>query len=338
MHYDTRNGTTRKRGYRFLKPMNHLAECAASCPGSPPCEISLSEVLRRFEQEAQSGICNTGRYRCAYLTWGKGPPLVFIHGMGDAALSYAPVMARLTGHFRCIAYALPAGGPDGARLDRYTHADLAADLFALLDHLGLRQSYVMGSSFGSMIALTAAHQRPERLPRLALQGGFARRPLAPAEVLLARLMRHCWVRQRAMPLHRVLRRHMAFASFASRPAEVWDFFEQNTTADPLAVLAYRALMIHVTDLRPLLPAIRQPVLLVCGDGDHLVGRQCEQELEEGLPNSGRVVLPDCGHFPHFTDPEPFAQLLHAFFTPRPKQSPIDRPSCFSSVAAPGLAV
>ena len=37
-------------------------------------------------------------------------------------------------------------------------------------------------------------------------------------------------------------------------------------------MARRALLLHRVDLRPLLPAIRQPVLLVCGSHDPLVGK------------------------------------------------------------------
>ena len=45
------------------------------------------------------------------------------------------MMAALRRQFRCVGYELPEGGPDGARLSRYQHADLVSDLFALLDPL-----------------------------------------------------------------------------------------------------------------------------------------------------------------------------------------------------------
>ena len=40
---------------------------------------------------------------------------------------------------------------------------------------------------------------------------------------------------------------------------------------PLAAFAARVMMLHQLDLRPVLPAIRQPMLLVCGDSDPLIG-------------------------------------------------------------------
>src|SRR5262245_43219860 len=159
-----------------------LAGAAGS--GEPPPPLPLRNALERFEREATRGICDTGRYRCRYYAWGEGPPLVFVPGLSDDALSFVLPIALLSRHFRCVAYDLPAGGADGARLDRYRHRDLVADLFALMDHVGARRGYLFGSSFGSTVALAALHAAPERLPRGILQGGFAHRPLAWAEVAL----------------------------------------------------------------------------------------------------------------------------------------------------------
>jgi hypothetical protein len=52
----------------------------------------------------------------------------------------------------------------------------------------------------------------------------------------------------------------------------------------VALLAQRALVLHGVDLRPRLPEIRQPILLVCGDCDPLVGSACAAELLMGLPH------------------------------------------------------
>src|SRR5262249_47358479 len=120
-----------------------------ACVASAPAPIALAEALARFRQEAVTGVCDTGRYRCPYWVWGTGPAFLFIPGLSDDARSFVLLVSPLAPHFRCIAYALPAGRGDGARWGRYRHADLVADALTLLDHLQVRQSYVLGSSFGS---------------------------------------------------------------------------------------------------------------------------------------------------------------------------------------------
>lgn len=271
----------------------------------------------RFEREAIRGVCDTGRYRCPYFTWGQGPPLVIIPGLADQAQTFVMLCALLSERFRCISYDLPAGRADGAHLGGYNHEHLVDDLFALLDRLDVRQSYVLGSSFGGTIALAALRRAPERLPRAILQGGFARRPLAPAEVLLASMARYWPWPMRRLPFRRSLLARCHAAPFAGRPPEVWEFFVERWGSLPMSAVAQRGLMVHRLDLRPILPEVRQPVLLVCGDGDPLVNRQCEAELLAGLPNARRVEIADCGHNPQYTHPEALAELVHQFLTPPP---------------------
>lgn len=277
--------------------------------------LPLKDIFARFEREAVHGVVDTGRYRCRYYTWGEGPPLLLIPGLANNSRSFVLLASLLARSYRCIAYDPPLGRNDGARLRRYTHADLVADVWALLDHLGVERSYVFGSSFGSTVALAALHSRPERLPRGILQGGFAYRPLAPAEVWLARLARYLPGSMRHLPRRDRILRRGHYAPFAARPAEVWEYFVNHTGEFPLAAVGSYALLLHQVDLRPDLPNIRQPVLLVCGERDPLVSKGCEDVLLRGLPNALRVELSACGHMPLFTHPEVLADVMNRFLTP-----------------------
>lgn len=294
---------------------HEVVDGASSCPASCSSFLNLAEAVQRFQREAHCGVCHTGRYGCAYYTWGSGPPLLLIPGLSDDARSFVLLCALLSKHFRCIAYDLPTGASDGARLSRYGHADLVTDAFTLLDHVGARQSYVFGASFGSTIALAALRAQPQRLPRAVLQGGFARRPLAPAEVLLANLARYWSGPMRALPFYIATMSLPHYGPFRSRSADIWEYFLNRWGSPPMAAVARRALLLHRIDLRPMLPAIRQPVLLACGDRDPLVSPECEEVLLRGLPNARRVELANCGHNPQFTHPEVLADIVRQFLTP-----------------------
>jgi 3-oxoadipate enol-lactonase len=293
--------------------MNDPSACnPISCPA---WSLSLAGALDRFDREATRGVCATGSYRCSYYTWGDGPPLLFFHGLSDNARSFIPLAALLSGHFRCIAYDLPAGKGDGARLGRYQHLDLVADARTLLDHLGVRQSYLYGASFGSTIALLLARDSPERVPRLVLQSGFARRPLAPAERWLARLMRFCSWPMAVLPLRKAISHKVNARCFPAEAPELWDFFLTNTGSNPIAAVAHRALLIDQCDLRGSLSQVRQPVLLICGDADRIVNRSCEEVLLAGLPRVARAELSHCGHFAHLTHTAAVAEIVRRFLTP-----------------------
>ncbi len=271
--------------------------------------LVLHNCLGRWRTEARHGVLDTGRYRCRYVAWGRGPALMLIPGMGLDAIGFVMLMARLQTDFCCISFDLPNGEADGARVTSYQHAELVADLFALLDHLSIRECILLGSSFGSTIALAALHAQPGRFPRAILQGGFARRPLAWAEVLAASFCRFVPGRVAHLPLVRQVLDRAHRASFRDREPEVWDFFVQESLRAPLRAFASRALLIHRIDLRPILSAIKQPVLMICGDHDPLVGKECAAELKDGLPHVTRGEIENCGHMPQLTHPEVMAEIV-----------------------------
>ncbi len=223
---------------------------------APECaqRLVLRECIERRAREAEFGVCDTGRYRCRYVVWGRGPTLVLIPGLASDALSFVMLMARLQAQFRCVSYDLPDGVADGARLTTYRHADLASDLFALLDHLHLRESFLLGSSFGATITLTALQQQPTRFARALLQGGFARRPLSVPEILVASFARFLPGRLGHLPLVRRVQAYNHREGFLERDADVWEFYLEQTCKVPLRAFAARVLMIDRLDLRPILPA------------------------------------------------------------------------------------
>ena len=74
-------------------------------------------------------------------------------------------------------------------------------------------------------------------------------------------------------------------------------------------------MLDRVDLRPLLPEVKQPVLLFCGDLDKVVRPIHAEILLAGLPNARRVVVEGCGHVPGYSHPEVLAEVVRQFLTP-----------------------
>lgn len=291
-----------------------LSTLQDATPAAPSCatKLSLEAAQSRYQTEAVQGICDTGHYRMPYFAWGEGPPLVFIPGLADDRLSFLLSISRLAENFCCIAYDLPTGDGDGAILGQIHHADLVADLIALLDSLQISRCFLHGSSFGSTIALAAAHQRGDRFERLMLQGGFARRPLALGENLLTAFARYWPWHMRDLPLREETLRLSHYAPFADQPPERWQYFLERCGAPPMAAVARRARILHQIDLRPLLPALRLPVLMICGEHDPLVGKDCEADLLHGLPHVTRGEIERCGHLPQFSHPEILAEIVERY--------------------------
>jgi pimeloyl-ACP methyl ester carboxylesterase len=314
--------------------------CLATCPGPAPAPAqcatcpsqtteALADVIARFWREADRGVCDTGRYHMPYYVWGSGPPLVFIHGVADSSFSFVQLNCRLSASFRCIAYDLPNGHGDRARLWRYRHADLVADLWALLDHLDVKRAYVLGASFGSSVALKALAERPERLPRAVLQGAIAYRPLRRAERWLSWLSRFLPGPTARIPKREKILELVHGKYFARQPAEVWRAFVEWTARARLAALGHQTQWLHRLDLRAVLPVLRQPILLVHGDHDTVVPIAHAELLRSALPAAGLLLLENCGHLPCWTHPDELATVMRQFLTPpaRSGQSPALLPAC-----------
>jgi pimeloyl-ACP methyl ester carboxylesterase len=278
-------------------------------------EMRLSDCLSRWRAESRHGEIETQHYRCRYFVWGQGPPLVFIHGLCDRAVSFVPMMHALRDRFQCIGYELPDGADDGARIERIRFDDFATDLFALLDHLRIRQAYLFGSSFGSTIALAAMARQAERIPRSMLQGGFAWRPVVGWLRTVCQFLRYGRGLMGSLPMRKHLHPRAEQTVFVQHgKPDLWNFLMDNSNAISKSAAARRGLMLEQIDLRPLLPRIQQPILLISGNRDSIVPKECDQVLMDQLPHVDRVEIPDCGHYPQYTHAALSAALVQQFLT------------------------
>ena len=99
---------------------------------------------------------------------GAGAPLVLGHGFLMDQSMFDPQVAALAPEFRVIRW--DARGFGATRWDGkpFTYWDLADDLLALLDHLGLERAVLGGMSQGGFSAMRAALRKPERVRGLVL--------------------------------------------------------------------------------------------------------------------------------------------------------------------------
>jgi pimeloyl-ACP methyl ester carboxylesterase len=120
-----------------------------------------------------------------YEEHGSGEPLILLHGGIGAGQMFAPIVPALTEGRRVITADLQGHGGT-ADVDRPLRPeDMADDIAALLDHLGLEQIDLMGYSLGGIVALRTAIQHPERVRRLVLVSVAFRRDGSHPEVVQA---------------------------------------------------------------------------------------------------------------------------------------------------------
>ena len=140
-------------------------------------EASEFEVLRQ--------IPGAGTLTLRGETLGEGPPVVLLHGLSATRRNVVQGSRALVKRgYRLISYDARGHGTSDAA-PSYEYRDLVADLVAVLDHLDLDRSALVGSSMGAATAMAFTLEHPDRVPALVqitpAYTGYARTGAADGE-------------------------------------------------------------------------------------------------------------------------------------------------------------
>ena len=258
----------------------------------------------------------------AYEEHGGGTrPFVLLHGFTGSRRDFAPRAAELAALGRVVLPDLRGHGDStntGTEAG-YTFDQLAADLLAFLDALGIERCDLLGHSMGGMIALRAALRWPERFASLVLLDTSARVPddLAREPIeLAARIAREAGMPQLAKLLRARSSSPEAGRTDADRRLEAewgdryWDEwrFPNYHAMDPQAFGALGAELFDQAPLGARLAEIRCPTLVLVGSGDTGF-LAAANELVRDIPGARLAVIPEAGHQPQLENPAAWLAAL-----------------------------
>lgn len=168
-------------------------------------------------------------------------------------------------------------------------ADTAAD--HLRDRSANRPAVVLAESFGGAVALTFTLRHPELVERLVLVNTFARFR-GRIRIRLAAFFGRFLPAKPSHPMTRPLRGWFFFAK--DIPKDERDAWWDRTDDVPMKAFGYRLRLIAGLDLRPRLPEITVPTLVIAAPNDRVVSPKCGRELARLLPNA-HLIEPPVGH-------------------------------------------
>jgi pimeloyl-ACP methyl ester carboxylesterase len=238
----------------------------------------------------------------AYHERGAGPPVVFLHGWPADGREFVHQIDGLSDAHRVIAWDAPGAGgstdpEEGASLEAW--ADWLAQFVHTLD---LDAVHVAGLSWGGGLALAFARRHPSLVRSLVLMSAYAG-----------------W--GGSLPAHEVQRRLALMIENTRRPLEQWvpalletllprgsaRSLEDELTAiiadyHPAGTrVALRAFA--EADLRPALPEIDVPTLMIYGELDVRSPREVWEPIHEAIPDSRLVLIPEVGHMVDMQAPD-----------------------------------
>jgi pimeloyl-ACP methyl ester carboxylesterase len=117
---------------------------------------------------ARGGLAAVNGIEIYYESLGSGAPLVMLGGLGLDVSEMGVLTGPLSQRFRVVAVDNRGAGRSAKPPGPYSIEQMAADVTAVLDRLGLPRAHVLGLSMGGRIAMALALACPERVDRLVL--------------------------------------------------------------------------------------------------------------------------------------------------------------------------
>ncbi|HTP34170.1 MAG TPA: alpha/beta hydrolase, partial [Candidatus Acidoferrales bacterium] len=244
-----------------------------------------------------------GRQTC--FTAGTGAPLVFLHGAGDHAGSWAGVAPQFTSAWRVIVVDGAGRGASAPYEGRITMEAILAGLDAVLVGQALACPILVGNSLGAWTAMVWAARNAARVSRIVAVNGGPVHGLRPDLTLT--------------PANREEARRLWEAMLDTSRHAVADIVLDELIRKGRCGALSR---ISIEDLHPWLmdgrlDEIAVPVDLIWGESDQLVPLEYARGLQRGLPRARLTTIPGCGHIPHLEAPDRFVETLRAVLEQKP---------------------
>ena len=249
-------------------------------------------------------------------TRGQGHDLVLLHGWGLNLRVWDGLARVLEKSFRIIAVDLPGHGRSEWNPKARTPAEQAWQVHATLESVSDRYS-LLGWSLGGQIALDLAAAMPGRVehlvlvattPRFAASADWPYGMPATALERMATQLKTNYKRTVSDFLELQVRGSTgAEKALADLHASLFEHGE----AHPKALVSGLATL-ESSDLRPMLPLVRAPTLVVAGQYDRVTLPAASRALAEALPDARYVEIRRAAHAPFLSHTAEFAALVTEF--------------------------
>lgn len=240
---------------------------------------------------------------------GAGEPLLLIHGLGMSSDLWVNQIPAFAEHYRTVAVDLRGFGqsskpdhPGAYRID-----ELAKDIAAVIENLGLAKCHVLGTSMGGFVAQALALERPELCDTLMLCHTAPRMSI-PADVLATRVKA---LGKMSLDEYANIVVEQALSPNADPELCEW-LANMLVKNDKRAYTQVLTEGLTDFDVGEKLKHIAHRTLVVTGELDLVLPRIGGQEIAELIPNATYVDIPAVGHIGYAEDPTTFNNAVLGF--------------------------
>jgi 3-oxoadipate enol-lactonase len=239
---------------------------------------------------------------------GRGAAVVFVHGHPFDRSMWEPQRA-LSQRFRVVTPDLRGYGRSPSTPGVVSMQELAQDVWALIDRLGIARTAIVGLSMGGLVAMEMSLAQPDRVWALGLVATTAE-PVTEPEATQRRAVADAVEREGMRPLlDDMLPRLFGADPPPETVRRVREMMAANQPQGSAAALRGRA---QRPDYRDRLRTLEIPAFVCVGNRDAWSTGAVTEQLVGCLARAQLLVLPGVGHLPNLERPEQFNAALAVF--------------------------
>lgn len=276
----------------------------------------------------QHQFITTNGVRLHYVTQGRGPLMLFLHGFPEFWYSWRHQISEFANDYTVVALDLrgynDSDKPEG--VEAYCMTELVKDVQGVIQGLGFQRCILVGHDWGGAIAWAVAYDSPELLDELILmnlphpakfrQGlqtpqqlmrswymGFFQLPFLPE---LAMSAGDYWAIEQSF-------RGMAIRKDAFSDDDINAYKDAAAKRGALtAMLNYYRAIASSSNMREHWEVLNVPTLLIWGEEDTALGKELTVGTEEYVRDFHLRYIPQCSHWVQQEQPDLVNQYMREF--------------------------
>jgi pimeloyl-ACP methyl ester carboxylesterase len=245
-------------------------------------------------EPSHQGIVTLTDARIWFATFGNrdARAVLLLHGGGGSSDYWGNLVRQLAATYHVIVIDSRGQGRSTNEAAMISYRQMAADAIAVLDHIGVTQTAVIGWSDGANTGFYLALSRPDRIRALFAFAGNANpagyQPNANPAAMRAYVARTKKEYQTLSP------QPERYSEIMGQLSAMWKT-EPNLTASEFGRIRARAAIVHA-------------------EQDEVIRRAHSEWIAKQIPGAAFVLLPEAGHFAPMQQPEAFHKAVRDFLT------------------------
>ena len=222
--------------------------------------------------------------------------LVFLNGLSQSTIAWALTTPYFKTDYKIVLIDFIFQGQSDKTGEWRNFDTHARDVIGILDHLKIEQAYVIGLSYGSLVAQHLAVNNPQRISKLILMSTFAHKTPYYEAIELS------WWRALefggyGLMLDIMLPNVLSEDYFKNPliPIDLMKQTRQEANEDKQALFKLMRATKERSDYRSELKKIHTPTIVIQGEKDTLFPVHMAKEVSDAIPNAQLQVIPFAGH-------------------------------------------